>query len=155
MPVGASTAGDIDKLAPLNGMHGDGPYQAACSASGLQILKQTISDLTSKKEFDGAWQVVHTMLCGKGRKAEQFMMQHMPKRIASTDYQTGDMHEVKGYIKRSPTVLLKQQAWGVDAQRDGEFIRVSYLPNEACAGSFVLRSSGESWLLLAIGGACD
>ncbi len=140
---------------PLQGLHGGTTYPVACSQGELRKLKAEIYRLSGKRSPENAWQVVSTLLCGEGEKAERFFRDHTAERVTSTVFGAGDEKAAAKDVDGNRLLLVKKQAWGVAAGGGPEEIRVSYWKNEACLARFDISFNGVKWLVAAVEEACD
>ncbi|MFO1519883.1 MAG: hypothetical protein U1F57_09520 [bacterium] len=148
----SALASDIPK--PLQSLHDDALLPAACSSEELGKLKSEIDKLPKIHQPAEAWELIRTMLCGVGEKADDYIQQHRAKRLYYGSFETGEEKAVRKRWK-SGSPLVQKQAWSPHATGGGDKIEVSYWKDEACIAGFEILFKNAKWLLTSLHQACD
>lgn len=133
--------------------------QSACMRTESDRLRRQVQALVGAKRPGEAWAVVHAMLCGRDKQAEQLVIGHMPEALIQTESSTGDddlANPPTTTIQRGVNLMRRGSAWdasvmGLDESR----FAISFTSNEVCVGSFTLQYLSRSWQINEIGSACD
>jgi len=147
------SAGEIPK--PLKSLHDDSTLPPACSSDEQSKLKSSIQKLAGPRNPQQAWNLVEALLCGEGKKAEDYVQQYRAKGLTHTSTGTGDERTAVRKVGKHESLLLQKQAWGAQASGGVQKIHVSYWRDEACVAGFEILFNNQKWRLISLGEACD
>jgi len=149
-----SLASDIPE--PIHNPHTNEILISACTDAEILRLKKDTLAAANTRRPDQSWALAFTMLCGTGKASQRFIVRHTPALVATESYGTGDEVGPTYTLRpRSSVTLLKKHAFGVQVQSIDSDIMFWYRPAGVCTGGFRLRYTSSTWLVVAVGTACD
>lgn len=127
--------------------------KSACSIDEWKKVEESIFKLEVAQISNELVTLINTYLCKKGKVSNQFLRQHIPKRIPLVIDDTDG--KSRTYISPSEVSALGGRAWDFDVFNSGPNITIQYLSNEACAESATFSFKANTWLIVAKGKGCD
>ena len=126
-----------------------------CLAKSLAQLRESTYAAAGEHNPALAWSLVQAVVCGKSRKTNKFLLRHMPRKLQTTSFATGNLKESYSLVNRSNASFFGGRAWGVTVESGATTLSVNAQTNEACVGSVTLTHYLQSWLITAYSDACD
>lgn len=131
----------------------------ACQPSELKKLREAVLELTAGRAPDDVWRLISTLLCASknNTQAERMIKLHLPKKIRSSFFGSGDEEKTARLVTPSSLDLMAdREAWAARVDGYGRTdMSLSYRSNAACINGIDLQFNGQGWLIVGVDGACD
>jgi hypothetical protein len=134
-------------------------YANACTPDGRKALRKSVWKVAGRRDANGAWRLVETLLCAPDSKASRrYLTSVVPAKVRSVSSGTGqdDVSEsVRRDAKLFDALLAEGDAWRATVESVSKQVSLSYYPNEACINTRTLSFVSKRWRLVKISDACD
>lgn len=132
--------------------------QPACIDSELDRLRSETRALLPKLDAEQVWGLALTALCGSSRASRRYLLRHAPELISLEVYPTDEYGgTTRSLVRRERApIMIHGAAWAVEVHlHSNDRVTFGFNSGGPCGGSFELRESGGSWLLVGVSQACD
>lgn len=144
-----------DATKPIANYYHGQDMKPACSSPELERLRIETTNIMSNGG-DAAWALAYTMLCGTSVASKHFLNRHIPDRVLLEVYpEDADGGVSQRLVERAQVQPIQGLAWSVSVYGKHDELIYGYNSDELCGGSFKLRNSKGTWLLVGITEACD
>lgn len=153
----SSIALEKQPLYPKLVMHGE-TYENSCSTKQRRVLTNAVKK-NIHHDSRLLQNTIEFILCSNYTDKNAKRMINIVDAVVTTSYEGTGEEKVAGSSKDKMEILKEAmaegKAWNATLIFDDGEVKIQYFSSEACVESVKFRHSNNSWLINAIGGACD